>query len=98
MAEFISRRTADIPDEVEEGFNAMGKPIPNYRKQEAYKHCKQMGLNSAQADHVVSGMSAQLERDEPYTALDRGCDELDLTGAYRIMAVLLTAQEKTNVD
>lgn len=49
-----------------------------------------MGLtNVGDILSVVEGMAAQLERDEPYKAMSIGMGFLDLTGTYRIMAVLL---------
>ena len=73
------------------GFNAMGKPIPLHRKTSGYEHCIQMGLNKTRAVECVNGMSEQLERDKPYEAQAIGMRHLDLTGTYRVMAVLLTA-------
>jgi hypothetical protein len=50
-----------------------------------------MGLNSARAWECVSSIANQLERDKPYEAQAAGMRFLDLTGTYRLMAVLLTA-------
>ncbi len=73
------------------GFDAMGKPIPKYRQQAGYDTCKQMGLDTEKAWSAVSGMTNALQRDEPYAAMEAGMKYLDLTGTYRLMAVLLTA-------
>lgn len=92
MAEFLNRKWTGLGDELTEdqGFNGMGKPVPLHRQQEAYRHAKEMGLNSERAWSCVSGMSNALERDEPYEAMQQGMYHLDLTGTYRMMAVLLT--------
>lgn len=71
-------------------FNNMGKPIPADRKEAAYAQCKEMGLNSARARECVGGVAESLERDRPYEAQAAGMKHLDLTGTYRVMAVLLT--------
>lgn len=70
-------------------FNNMGKPVPFERRQSAYKNCRHMGLNQARAYECVDAMAEQLKRDEPYMAQKAGMQFLDLTGTYRIMAVLL---------
>lgn len=74
-----------------QGFDAMGKPVPYERRARAYKHCKAMGMTDH--DHIMSAvesMANALERDEPYAAMSEGMRHLDLTGTYRLMAVLLT--------
>lgn len=71
-------------------FNAMGKPIPHHRRSNAYETAKAMGLDSSQAMAVVTGMAEQLSRDKPFEAQKVGLEHLDLTGTYRLMAVLLT--------
>ena len=70
-------------------FNNMGKPLGCDARTAAYKHCLEMGLNSAKAWECVGGIAEQLERDEPYHAQAHGMKFLDLIGTYRIMAVLL---------
>jgi len=75
----------------DDGFNAMGKPIPLARQQAGMDHCKQMGLTDRdQITSLVGGMVNLLERDRPYEAQAFGMKHLDLTGVYRLMAVLLT--------
>ena len=98
MAEFLNWRDAKnrhaigpVPDN-EDGFNQMGKPIPMFRRMAADENCKDMGLaDSGQRLAVIQGMAEYLERDEPYKAMEVGMRYLDLTGTYRLMAVLLVA-------
>lgn len=71
-------------------FDNMGKPISEARKQAAYEHCLEMGLERSRAMECASGMAEQLERDKPYEAQACGMRHLDLTGTYRVMAVLLS--------
>jgi len=70
-------------------FNKMGKPLSEQARSIAYEHCKQMGLSSARAWSCVQGVAEQLEKDRPYEAQAAGMKYLDLTGTYRLFAVLL---------
>jgi len=80
-----------------DGFDAMGKPVPIYRRTAGLEVCKAMGLTDREdAIACVGGMAEQLERDKPYEAMARGMRYLDLTGTYRLMAVLLTAPEPSH--
>jgi hypothetical protein len=92
MAEFIGQekpeRTKSGPND---GFNAMGKPIPLDRRTNAANHMRQMGVTDAEDVWTCVAMVAgQLERDAPYEALRHAMKYLDLTGSYRLIAVLLT--------
>ena len=99
MAEFLDKSNLSkkpVKSKViEDGFNAMGKPVPMHRCQAALDHCRQMGLtNTSEAMDCVSGMAQQLQRDNPYEAMAVGMHYLDIVGVYRLMAVLLTAVER----
>lgn len=72
------------------GFNLMGKSLSEKARSQAYSHCKQMGLSSARAWECVGQVAEMLERDEPYKAQAAGMKFLDLTGTYRLFAVLLS--------
>ena len=102
MAEFLNWKHPGpnqvLPDvwtdpDADSGYGAMGKPIPLYRQQAGYEHCLSMGLTQQAAHTVVSAVSEQLARDKPYEAMAAGMRHLDLTGTYRLFAVLLTARE-----
>jgi hypothetical protein len=94
MAEHLGQDKSHEPV-YEDGMNNMGKPIPDFRRDNAYHDCKAMGLGSADAMAAVSECAEQLERDKPYEAQGRAMKYLDLTGAYRLFAVLLVSPEKT---
>jgi hypothetical protein len=80
--------------EIDTGFNAMGKPIPFFRKEAAYKLAKEMGVEKVEDRFsLVNSVSVCLERDNPFEAQKVAMKHLDLTGAYRLMAYLLTAEE-----
>lgn len=95
MAELI-----DTPEQVQqraedtsvaEGFEAFGKPVPIFRRDAALAHCRAMGLgDTAKATGMIQRMSDAIERDAPYAAMEAGMAYLDLTGTYRVMAVLCT--------
>lgn len=70
--------------------NNMGKPIPYDRRQAAFLAAQSFGLDSQGAFSVVEAMAVPLERDRPHEALEAGMRVVDLTGAYRLMAHLLT--------
>lgn len=91
MAEFLTPKGAyKAPPSDKDGFANMGKPIPAFRRSAAYETCKAMGLTDKDAATTCVGQMAEaLERDKPYEAMAAGMKHLDLTGTYRIMAVLL---------
>jgi len=92
-AEFMTEKVVTSPI-VLEGMAAMGRPVPAFRKQAGYEAAKDMGLGTEAAFSVVASMSECLERDLPYEAMAAGMKRLDLTGTYRLMAYLLTGEEK----
>jgi hypothetical protein len=99
MAEFLGQKKPRRLTKVGsgDGFDAMGKPIPLYRRTAALDHCRQMGLTDPEdAWSCVGGVAEQLERDAPYEAMAAGMKYLDLIGTYRLMAVLLTAEPRTS--
>lgn len=87
MAEFMGQKQAPVLD----GFAAMGKPVPFWRRQIGHDHCIEMGLSSERAFTAVNAVSEALARDRPQEAMQEGMKYLDLTGTYRLFAVLLTA-------
>jgi len=78
-------------NQIDTGFGAMGKPVPFYRRQAAMDHARAMGVDKKMAMEVAGKMAEALERDKPYEAMQAGTQVLDLTGTYRLMAVLCTA-------
>lgn len=91
MAEHLNHKPAGPEAPTTDYFSAMGKPIPPEARQRGYDECKKMGLESAAAWSAVNGMAEQLERDKPYEAQSAAMKHVDLTGTYRLMAVLLVA-------
>ena len=70
----------------------MGHIVGFDRREAAYNAALEMGFDSEDAMGIVNGMAECLQRNRPYEALDFGWHgkKIDLTGAYRLMAHLLT--------
>ena len=93
MAEFLenNKKPARVDYGDGGGFDAFGKFVDPSRRAAAYQHCKQMGLIDPQeAWECVNGMAEQVARDQPYEAIRIGMRYVDLTGCYRLLAVLCT--------
>jgi hypothetical protein len=54
-----------------DGFEALGHPVPNARKEAAYRALKQMipGVTTQDAMELVGRVADHLARDEPYAAM-----------------------------
>lgn len=78
------------------GMEAMGRPIPMNRRQEAYDWVRTLGFDQETASLVVGRVAEALERDKPYDAMREGMEHIDLTGTYRLFAVLLTPVPQRN--
>jgi hypothetical protein len=53
-----------------------------------------MGLtDTLKAMNTIDRMCEAIRRDQPYQAMEAGMTHLDLTGTYRLLAVLLTAEK-----
>jgi hypothetical protein len=97
MAEYKGKKQADMRKSNKasaSGFDAFGKPVPYYRRDAALSHCRAMGLSDTnKAMATIDRMSEAIRRDEPYQAMEAGMVWLDLTGTYRLLAVLCTAEK-----
>jgi hypothetical protein len=72
-------------------FAAFGEPVPYARREQADNHLKEMGLTDAEERFdCIQKMSNAIERDEPMRAMNDCFKYLDVTGCYRLMAVLCT--------
>lgn len=73
------------------GYDAFGKPVSHARRQAAYETMKSMGFkDKEQMLTVIGQMSEHIERDEPHAAMQVGVGIIDVTGIYRMLAVLCT--------
>ncbi len=94
MAEFMNKprragRTKKLKGQ--DGFAAFGKPVLMHRRTAALEHIRDMGIaNSEAAWDCIGAMSEAIARDQPYEAMAAGMEFVDLTGTYRLMAVLCT--------
>jgi hypothetical protein len=88
-----------VKTEGTDGFNALGKPVPFYRRSEAFRHAMDMGCTDKQkVFRCIEAMANRIERDDPHGAMERALGGkqnpdgiVDATGVYRLLAVLLTA-------
>lgn len=71
--------------------NAFGKPVPTGR-QVAALDCavESMGVDALLADPIIGDAARYVELDQPGNALTVLRNVVDLTGAYRLLAVLCT--------
>ena len=91
MAEFLENnlKPKPLPHDVDAGFNAFGKFVSPERRAMAYKHIKEMGVKlNDDARTCVNAMAEEISRDQPYEAMKIGMQYVDLTGTYRLIAVL----------
>lgn len=61
---------------MDDGFEAMGKPVPQARRQKAYEAVKDMmpGVSTEDAMGLVNRVAEKIERDQPYEALREATD------------------------
>lgn len=79
---------------VPSGFDAMGRPIPTARLSAGLAAVRDMwpDIPTVDATALVGAVADRLERDEPYDAMGIARNVgLDVTGTYRLIAVLLAA-------
>lgn len=98
-SEGVGTRMAPPPvvaPEDRNGFDALGYAVPEYRKEAGNRHLKDMGVTDAEKRwDCITSMSDSIKRDEPHDALEGALAYVDVTGAYRLLAVLLTALPST---
>lgn len=78
-------------------FEAIGKPVPQHKKDEALRHVQEMMPDADSELHkwIVGKAASLIEKDMLFSLLgevhilDEGLDKLDLIGRYRLAAVLL---------
>jgi hypothetical protein len=86
----------EIAFELRNGFDAMGYDVPDNRASNAYSTVKSMiGCDTETAMRIVRKCCLLIKKDKPYdivgaiTTLDKDIALIDLTGRYRLLAVLL---------
>lgn len=74
-------------------FNAMGKPIPQYRKDAAINYMSSVVVDlKFNPKYFVESACIYLENDEPDGAMQLLQTRIDLTGSYIMLAFLLTGE------
>lgn len=76
------------------GFNAMGKPVPEKRQVQAFSFVLNT-VNNRYFDctRFVLDVAEFLEADKPKEAMNLAMAHLDVSGAYRLLALLLTDEQ-----
>jgi hypothetical protein len=76
-------------------FEALGLPVPFFRRSAAIVHLKDMGFSDReQMDSIIGKMCAHIERDDSWMALeDAMAMGVDAIGCYRLLSVLLCADK-----
>ena len=88
----IRQAPADPGHPQGDGFNAFGYPVSTERQAEAADvMVEQFGCKPLAADAAVREAAAYIEEDNPAAAIMALTCVCDITGAYRIIAVLCTA-------
>jgi len=83
----------DQPWHGQSGFRALGRQVPWFRRAAADQHLKAMGFTCAeQRWSIVCALAGRVASDDPHMALEE-CMRLgvDVTGCYRLLAVILSA-------
>ena len=90
-----ARIAPPVQTKSDDGFNAFGKRVPFYRRANAYEHCKDMGLtDKAVIFSLIESMADKIQRDEPHIALEIASQYVDVTGCYRLLAVLCSSNKR----
>ena len=78
------------------GFNSFGKLVPGVRMQKGYETVKEMlNCDNELASYIVGKCSELIKQDKPFEivgaieGLDKDLAKIDLTGRYRLLAVLV---------
>lgn len=75
------------------GWNAFGHPVSKATRAEAERHALSMGATWVMAHAAVGEAADYIADDDPERAMLVLRAAVDLTGAYRLMAVLCTPRE-----
>lgn len=75
-----------------QGFNAFGHPVSEATRAEAERHALSMGVTWVMAHAAVGEAADYVAADDPERAMLVLRAAVDLTGAYRLLAVLCTPQ------
>lgn len=83
------------------GLDALGHKVPDHRIEAGYELVKDVfGLDSLTAMSITKSAAMAIERDDTIqiigenSHLTEAMRKIDLTGRYRLLAVMLTAQNE----
>ena len=95
MCEFgtiLTPQNSSKHDPAADGFDAIGKPVPEKRRDAAYQWLRSINVEREKAWSTVEMMAEHIQRDHPHEAMEAARKAVDLTGAYRLLALLLTGE------
>ena len=88
---------AKVKESADDPMSYMGRPISFMARDMGLKHVRDMGITDTKIGmNCVNEVANFLERDEPFQAMNTGLKYLDLTGVYRLFAVLLCSSKHEN--
>jgi len=76
-----------------DGFDAFGQHVPNHRRSAGLRFLQGLGIDTGRASATIAKACAAIERDDPFRAMQIiENDGVDLTGSYRLLALLCTTE------
>lgn len=99
-------RRINLKEHCTSGWESFGKSIPASRMTCAYETLKEMipTLETEVAFSIIGKMATHVEKDRPFQiigaieGLDKDLALVDLTGRYRLLAILLSGKVKLKSD
>lgn len=101
MSPTKTKKKRMVPAGTPQGFDAYGHHVNYYRRANALRHLRQMApeMTTGDATLLIDSVSDFIARDMPYEADARANEAgLDMTGAIRLMAVLMTPAPEEYID
>jgi hypothetical protein len=81
---------AGVKESADDPMSYIGRPISFKVRDAGFQHVRDMGITDTSIGvNCVNEVANLLERDKPFEAMHAGMKYLDLTGVYRLFAVLL---------
>lgn len=77
-------------DSLRYNFGALGYIVPNFRRENANKFLKDIGVKTEDRFSIIQKACDCILRDNPHSAMDEISKEVDVTGTYTVMSYLLT--------
>lgn len=80
-------------------FEALGEPVPDERREAAAQAARDMGVDLPHGERGwIDRIADAIEQDKPDTAVERSRQNIDLTGAYRLLGHLCVDMPESSED